>query len=655
MAEKYCDHGAYGASNRLGLDVPVWGVPQDGDGTAKTVSTTSGTAFISFSAAPTSGTISVCGVTVSTTGVLNAASADAAANALATNINATTTAVASGVSANLPQLRNLVYARGPSGGAPTGTCQIMMRVGSTTLNYANNATCLVATTFNNVSSVAANHQFVGGLGGCWGFLVNESALGVSSSIPIGHYGLIISKPIRGVVEPGDVVYLRGRLIVFTAWASNDLTKNPTLGTDAAPVEFRVDDGTIWAGDLNPVLEIRHSGGDQLRILNLQSNSRCSFVGKRYSTGQRSLVFSLASSDGYNNNSRFVLNSGCEFVNTHFIKSGTNSGRFQIGPGGANGIAPITYTGCKFESVRGLPCLYPNEYSPSVTSKFIDCDFVMSEFESPTNGIIENSGQPNSAPYEFIGCRFSGFVAGSTLMPTSTPADRKFSIHIVDCDLGGITGFGITHFNNTAGQTPYYYAKQNSINNTDEGRRFYLERQNAIFSWNPADNQPVLNSVLPNGVTKLSLMVRVAAIASLAGKTFPVQLPRFAKVNTLATAKLKVTVGFLKDVGFSSDFSAEDFTVRVLYRDAFGSPVTETFRGTGQLAVSTDARDWYPQNVGGKPFFGSTLFDKRKIEVTTSGEVASGAEVSVLLSINRAFDNTSLYTFFDMDPVFEAVP
>ena len=109
MSDFYVDHGVYASA--LGT-TPTWGVPQEGDGSAKDAATAASIGSVLFGSVPTSGTISVCGVSISTTGVLSAGSVDAAANALASNINATTTAVAAGVAAGLPQLRNLVFARG---------------------------------------------------------------------------------------------------------------------------------------------------------------------------------------------------------------------------------------------------------------------------------------------------------------------------------------------------------------------------------------------------------------------------------------------------------------------------------------------------------------------------------------------------------------
>lgn len=241
MADYYVDQGAY-ASN-LGA-TPTWGVPQEGDGTATTAAASSAVASVLFNAVPTTGAFTLCGVAVSVTGVLSAASVDAAANALAANVNAATTAVGSGVASGLPQLRNLVFARGPSGGAPAGTCQVMMRAGSDKLNHATNALVAASHTFNGTAPTVT--QFVGGTGGCWGWFLANQALGVSSSIAIRTYGLLAAAPMVAYTVPGefdDIIVRTGRNITVT-FTGAFLAQTTRFN----PVTFVMDDGTTWTGD-----------------------------------------------------------------------------------------------------------------------------------------------------------------------------------------------------------------------------------------------------------------------------------------------------------------------------------------------------------------------------------------------------------------------
>lgn len=656
MADKYCDHGAYGASNRLGLNVPVWGVPQDGDGTVKTPSPASGTSFISFSAAPTSGTISVCGVTVSTSGVLNAASADAAANALATNINATTTAVATGVSANLPQLRNLVYARGPSGGAPAGTCQIMMRVGSPSLDYANNAACLIATTFNNVSSSTANHQFVGGVGGCWGWVWNlETALGAASSISIGSYGLISSKrPIGGAVNNGDVVHIRaGKFVTFTSGTSIT-TGMYNCGTQQTPVEFRVDDnGSVWVEDagLNLAFEINYGNyttGTQNLVHSFHPSSYIIFSGAEYANGQRNWRWISTSNSNFNYFcSLNWLPSPVLFRNLHIEDMGlsSNNAAIRLMQYGNNldSTKPAVFENCFIGLARNRVIEFRNaNYRGKL--RFVNCHVDMKLASTPAAEVIRmTSGGLNIV--EIVGTKFTGFVPGSTLF---TPSG-KLMFYILNSELGNVTNVGCS----VRGRTFLLNSEDawaNQIVNSATKGWFYYENNLGMVSWNPTANQPVLSALLIDGVTKTSLLASTTTDNTLLSVISPFRVPPIVKVNTLGDTAVRYSLEFLADKTLDAP-NGRTLWIECLYVDSDGvHRVESTFGG----AVNGSFADWYPQDSYGDPFFGSTTYNKHCIVGTTKHPVKNNSEVTFVVCVSQPMANLTQGYFFDPSPSMEAV-
>lgn len=268
MAEGYVDHGAY-ASN-LGA-TPTWGVPQEGDGSATGASSAAAIASVVFGSVPSSGALSICGVSPSMTGVTGAASVDAAANALASNINATTTAVGSSVAFGTPRLQNLVFARGPAGGAPAGTCQIMMRVGSDTLNHASNVNVALTQT---LSPAATLTQFVGGSGGCYGWLINDVALGASSFHAAGSYGVLVANPYVRTFTPTELDFIYARTAsgkTITLPVGTSLVR----GNVGWPMNMVFDTNTKWTGDSGTgVVEIRMkaSGGGSVVFRPENSNA-----------------------------------------------------------------------------------------------------------------------------------------------------------------------------------------------------------------------------------------------------------------------------------------------------------------------------------------------------------------------------------------------
>lgn len=250
MADGYVDHGAYASA--LGA-TPTWGVPQEGDGSATAASSAASVASVVFGSVPSSGALSICGVSPSMSGVTGAANVDAAANALASNINATTTAVGASVAVGTPRLQNLVFARGPAGGAPAGTCEIMMRVGSTTLNHATNSNVAITHTFNTSPTIT---QFAGGVGGCYGWLINDVAVGVSGFHTAGTYGVAVATPYVRTFTPteADFIYVRtgsGKTVTMPNGISL------SRGNLGWPLNLVFDTNTKWTGDSgNGVFELR---------------------------------------------------------------------------------------------------------------------------------------------------------------------------------------------------------------------------------------------------------------------------------------------------------------------------------------------------------------------------------------------------------------
>ena len=236
------------------LTIPLtWALPQEGDGTLAAASTASATVSVDMSAwtfTSGSSTFSVMGCTALTIG----AGANSATNAqysatyatmLANIVAAINLATASTV--NIPatwtstNVRSTVFAR-----VNGNNLELMTRSGSASWNS------LVALAFSNVTG-SSSQSWAGGVSGCWGHFAN----GVTSMWPVatvaGTYGPMSSAGVfAGVMAAGDVVEARsGRVVYFSAWASNVTLTLGVGGTKALPTTFRVDDGntvSAWTGD-----------------------------------------------------------------------------------------------------------------------------------------------------------------------------------------------------------------------------------------------------------------------------------------------------------------------------------------------------------------------------------------------------------------------
>lgn len=630
MAEFFCDHGAY-ASN-LG-SAPAWGVPQEGDGSSKNAATTSAIASVVFTSVPTTGVISMCGASISTSGVIGAASVDAAANALATNINATTAAVSSAAAVGTPQLRNLVFARGPAGGAPAGTCQIMTRIGSATLNHAANANVAIAQT---LSPAATLTQLAGGSGGCWGWLINPAALGVASSITAVNYGTLVANPYASAASAtpstsalptgADVIYVR-------TGAGQTITLPVTQGIGAAQTfSHRIvfDTNTKWTGDSGLgeiIIGISTGGGDV--TVRLASNS----------SGLRRVVQAIK-----RGGLRINYTAGPSFSGNALLRLYSASGN----------ASPALWQGVAFSDVRGAGAAVGASLRFEAGSIFnvrlVDCDYLdqtaRSSIVTPLGGTI-NDG----CVLEFDGCSFtfnntSGADPGpwwsGTLGPRSAIRLRgcalsgwAFGKHRVFgpssvSDAGELSAIGCTGINlgtsyvnlqnGTIAQSGT--ATYAAITSAEPGQGYRYEYRNGVVDWNPeaAPAYPTLRALQQDGATKWAVKLDWFSTANVVHPAAPLTTPRLTVINRMATAVRTVMLDFFSPVALN-EFQA---VLRVQYVDSGNVVRSESTMGQASaLALSGEA--W----AGASSYPAHAAY---RLQLTTSRAVKQQTELAAWLEM-----------------------
>lgn len=240
MADFFCDHGAYGlTTNRLGLDAPVWGIPQEGDGTAMSAATASSTFSINLTGVTSNaGTFALFGSAAISVGA--SASGATLATQIAAAINASTVTTGNtAIFPGSPQIRNAFYAR--SVGA---VLEVMCRIGSALTNTLG---MVWAGTWTSAAPTAGT--FSGGSGGCYGWFINPVALGVSGSIPYFSYGAWMHVPYAGSIPTQvDTAWHRtgggaSKVIDFTNAIDGLLVSHGAYGTNTV-----FDSNTKWTGD-----------------------------------------------------------------------------------------------------------------------------------------------------------------------------------------------------------------------------------------------------------------------------------------------------------------------------------------------------------------------------------------------------------------------
>ena len=643
MADRWCDHGLYGAY----AATPTWGSAQDGDGTAIGAATPA-TADIVFTGIPSSGTISVLGVTVSPTW---ATSADNCANLLATAINAATgTAVGPAGITRKSQVRNHVFARGPAGGAPAGTCQIMMRQGTAAVN----SQVAITHTLNNVSS-GGTINFSGGAGGAWGYVFNHLATVWASAVAISGYGLWAAQlPFCGALDPGDVVKVRsGKTLVLSNTIGHAWTM-AAMGSNVAPVVFEVDDGTEWPADgSSPVFKFSKTPANNTSLMRW-AHLATSYVyvkGRIYSSGQRSLVMEAGATTATSVPTCTVEIGGpIRFDYLDLVALGTvdsvpgpQSVIFTSLVGGpatpTQDVETVMYR-CRQKQPGNPPALATNTlindtFNSSRALRLVEHTFELTASTGPfTVGIINFLLGSNVHRLTMIAPRFLGFVAGSRLLsPSNAVLSRDSAVVVRDPELGNV---GVLGPNFTGGGLLQAHGQNGLFLSSQLGSRpAAVDIPGRMFwEWSASRDRPTLNGRLLDGISPWSIFATTTIDTARINPLSPVELPRIGRVLPpavdLAEGPRSITVNFLLESTLS--WTKADVSVLLNYIDADGTARSiDTWDYAGG-ALDTSTAAWTATTWNGQTWL------KRAITITTPDDVLAGSEIAVYLRLHASVSN-----------------
>lgn len=651
MADFYVDHGAYATA--LGA-TPTWGVPQEGDGSTKDAATSASIGSVVFASVPTSGTISVCGATVSTTGVIGAASVDAAANALATNINATTATVSTSVAINAGstanQLRNFVYARGPSGGAPAGTCQIMMRVGSTTLNYAENSAAQIATTFSAAPTIT---QFAGGTSGCWGWLVQTQLLGVANSIVLWTYGILHR---NGTVTKSGSSAVYTLTEMDTVWCRNG--KNLVMPNQNAHLNLRqsgqtslclvVDTNTVWTGDdpAGVVKCARVAGtGYSGLYFNAAVSKVLSIVALKKNGFQVGLVGTATTTAGHRMITCVDQQASLRLKNCRIFNESATSTLAQMHENDAGAYGACVFENCTIEHTQALTGTQP----PLMLIGSYSQDYQQDQFFENCEVYINYVGVTPPALFGGLsgskGCRLrwiGGLIYGaSTDFPLFAPgmSTSAYTARIIVDGIEGVS-FPTAYFGI---QTSVWNGNVSEDNRVVQvrvaapGNPFRYEDQATICDFDPQASPafPMLAAMQPDGTPYSIRMLWFNTTAShlARGSMAPV-----LGMQCVAAGFDTVTLNIFAPTALA--LNAMNLSIGVAYVDAGGTKRSQSATGADLVAGAT----W--TNAGDYAGYSS-----RKAVIPLDYAIKVGTEVQVFFTVFGT-PSTAQNEYLYIDPAFE---
>lgn len=636
----------------LPLSVPIWGVAQDGDGKAIGAATPA-TAEVVFTGIPSSGAIAVLGVTLTPTW---ATSADTCANNLAAAINAATgTATGPASFTGKSQVRNHLYARGPATGAPAGTCQIMTRQGSAD----HNGLIAVTHTLNNVSS-AGTINFAGGASGAWGWLTNAYAMwpsGIGGPGAIG-YGVFNPTLFCGSRAGGDTIHIRRRgRIILSSNTSNLKIQPPVVGSITSYLSYKIDRGDKWPSDsLATYISLERYGAYSLSaFLGIEANGYAQFVvfdSWRGSDTDHKLRFL-----DYNGDALCGVNPGAYVVRgCHFYASAV-AAPTPYGGTSNNTNSSHVFEDCRFsryaQSAAGYQFLPQIGGSGQWRLTFSSCIFDCGTPTAPQTNEIQVLTSSSNNLLELNGCKFIGYLAGSSAIQATTNTSGTRQI------LGRNNDFGNLSVAYPAFQSAVLSGQYNArgvnigvLLTSHNGRHFLSDSPIGCVAWSDTASQPTLNAKLRDGVTPWSLMVCPPLSAGNISAIRPLETPRFAKLNTLDTGTRTITVEF--GVESTLSLTAADVSLQVEYEDADGPRAVSTdIAASGALIASTAS--W--TNASGAQFTfskgGTLYFNKYKISVTTPTAILGAnhpdgilREIGVVFRVHKNVANTNQMLFVD---------
>jgi hypothetical protein len=636
-----------------------WLSPQEGDGLALTPSSAVSMAFISFGGVPTGTMLTVMGVTISLTGVTGAANATAAANALATNINATATAVAVGVSNSTPLLRNLVYARGPALGAPAGTCQIMCRAGAVSLNYVNNAACMIVTSgFTNVSSTTTDHQFSGGVSGCYGTLLSAAPC-LSSALTTWGYGLWggTQPPLAGYPTAGDRTYVRSgkRLLTASGVSGPKITSG---GTAQLPCVYDIDNSSVWSDGTDPILDIR-AQVNGAAVVTVLINGVALIRGKKYTEIVNNCQLNLTGTNGATHALTLQGHSTArwEYITldgTTYNSAGTAAVKVATDSTNAVNNAGSTFLGVRIAHKTNAPFVDIGVNANPLSFTMEGCVFANTGAVTPSLGVF--AYRTTVGQVTMLNPVFEDFVVGSKLLsqPVSSGTVGGMAIlAIKDPKFGNVSHRGpySSAYSAFLGGVNMMMMVHSSVGDTQD---FGLENRAGFVEWNATRAQPTLLARMRDGATPMSWRFVPSTLTANVGPLCPFEFPKITKINSLPngartfTAELCIEENLVwnkRDIWMTVDYIATD-----------GSRVIiDTFDPLG-AALDVSTATWSQESNGKVTFVdGGQLFhDKFKISVTTpiGKDVATGVDIGITMKMGGT---TSLITRGGfIDPEFTVV-
>lgn len=630
MADFYCDHGIYGTPVAAGT-VPT--AAEDGNGKAKTAAVMA-TLVINFSG------VSVAGQQITIGGVTMTA---VASGATGNNFNVGTTAalsasnLATAINANTA---NLIKPTGDIAAvAPMRNVLNACVSGSVVTVY----TRCAGSEWNSVveTKTLANAtltQWSGGADGAWGYLLNNTAIAWPTSVAIGTYGVLGSKPYLCAWVNENIICRSNKTIsvttssnfYFTVWAG---------ATTANMRNVIIDTGVEWDDGAQPVIVFNINATGYF-ALGGYSQGFLRLLSTKFSDSVYGLVFNVNSSS-YSWN--FLYCAGDEYRG---VKVTSSNKTFTIGTSWGNNT-PNNQTilqECEFVQNNVSSFIVPTagSYRGSYVT-FAECVFKATGSSSASTGVI-SPAENGLATYSFTwfdSCRFVDFVAGSVLIKAGSSVANERSLWLRNCEFGNISNMGPTEALSTSTSAVNKVIASSSQYGY---RNFFIDSYYGFVEWRYELSMPTCNAKLLDGITPWVINVTPSTLSGRSTRTCFVETPRVGKINSLPDGVRTLVIELA--VHSALTYTSRDVSAVIDYLDTSGlRQVVDTY-DSASLVDSTAV--WTSESGGQVTYVNGVTqyYNKRKFSVVTPTPIATVSEIGIVVRGHQTVANITQGFFVD---------
>lgn len=294
------------------------------------------------------------------------------------------------------------------------------------------------------------------------------------------------------------------------------------------------------------------------------------------------------------------------------------------------------------------CKYSSPVAPALLGGYQTSDttnvlFYDCEFSNYGNAsvatFINVSTNDTKCAYVFDSCKWTDWVSGSRLIQNAADGRPRLRMLFRNCDFGGVSVLGPNQFHASNLRT---IAASSQYGNRD----FFIDTMYGFVEWNSGRSFPVLNAKLLDGTTGWSIHLIPTTTAGRNSRFAFAATPRISKINSLADGVRTLTIELA--IHDSQTWDKSHISAVIDYIDTSGvRKIIDTYDyGAGALTTSTAT--WSSESGGQVTYVdGSTQYhNKYKFSVTTPTAIATGTEIGITVRCHTYVADNTKGVFID---------